>query len=161
MFLGIENGVVKPLPRTVFGITEIEEAFRFMGSGKHKGKVVIRIRHELPRTVKPPEMVISAVPQIYFNPKKSYIIIGGLGGVGLELTDWLIRKGAEKIILNSKMGITNGYQQLCLKKWRNYKLEVIVNCDDSADEADAKRLIMAAKKLAPVGGNFSIINKSN
>jgi fatty acid synthase len=36
---GIENGVVEPLPRTVFEKEEIEKAFRFMSSGKHKGIV--------------------------------------------------------------------------------------------------------------------------
>jgi fatty acid synthase len=36
---GIENGVVKPLPRTVFEKEEVEKAFRYMSSGKHKGIV--------------------------------------------------------------------------------------------------------------------------
>ena len=43
---GIQNGVVKPLPRKVFDIGQAEEAFRFMASGKHIGKVILNIRNE-------------------------------------------------------------------------------------------------------------------
>ncbi len=35
--MGIVNGVVKPLPRTVFDRDNVEKAFRYMSSGKHKG----------------------------------------------------------------------------------------------------------------------------
>lgn len=43
---GIRSGAVKPLPRSVFKETEIEEAFRFMAAGKHIGKVVFNVREE-------------------------------------------------------------------------------------------------------------------
>ncbi len=35
--MGIVDGVVKPLPRTVFDRDNVEKAFRYMSSGKHKG----------------------------------------------------------------------------------------------------------------------------
>jgi len=34
---GINSGVVKPLPRTVFDKEQVEEAFRYMSTGKHTG----------------------------------------------------------------------------------------------------------------------------
>ena len=40
---GIESGVVRPLPFSSYQKYEIEEAFRFMASGKHIGKVVIEV----------------------------------------------------------------------------------------------------------------------
>lgn len=43
---GINNGYVKPLLRTCFGHDELETAFRFLASGKHIGKVLIKIRDE-------------------------------------------------------------------------------------------------------------------
>lgn len=39
-----------------------------------------------------------------------YVVIGGLGGFGLELIDWLILRGARKVVINSRRGISNGYQ---------------------------------------------------
>lgn len=38
------------------------------------------------------------------------MILGGLGGFGLELADWLVLRGAKKLILTSRTGIRNGYQ---------------------------------------------------
>lgn len=40
---GIKSGVVKPLSYTKFGKYEIEEAFRYMATGKHIGKVLIEV----------------------------------------------------------------------------------------------------------------------
>jgi len=40
---GIDNGVVKPLPYQVFQSDQIVEAFRFLGSGKHRGKVLVKV----------------------------------------------------------------------------------------------------------------------
>lgn len=93
-----------------------------------------------------------ATRKVYFDPKKSHIIIGGLGGVGLEVCDWLIRKGATKIILNSRRTIWNGYQSYCLNKWSQYKdVQVRVNTDDTVNQAGAEKLIAEARKLGPVG----------
>lgn len=36
---GLDNGVIKPLYRTVFARDQLENAFRFMAAGKHIGKV--------------------------------------------------------------------------------------------------------------------------
>lgn len=40
---GIRCGTVKPLDRTVFQHYEAEKAFRYMGSGNHVGKVLIKV----------------------------------------------------------------------------------------------------------------------
>lgn len=46
----------------------------------------------------------------YCYPEYSYIVTGGLGGFGLELTDWLVTRGARKIVLSSRTGVQTGYQ---------------------------------------------------
>lgn len=42
---GIRSGVVQPLSFTSFDKYEVEQAFRFMSSGKHIGKVLIEVGH--------------------------------------------------------------------------------------------------------------------
>lgn len=41
-------GAVKPLPTTVFkqNNNELEQAFRFMTTGRHMGKVMVEVRNE-------------------------------------------------------------------------------------------------------------------
>lgn len=95
---------------------------------------------------------IKASPKIYFDPKKSHIIIGGLGGVGLELCDWMIKKGATKLILNSRRDKWNGYQLNCIKKWTQFKdIQILVNTKDTTHQKGAEELIKDAQKLGPVG----------
>lgn len=48
----------------------------------------------------------------YCNPMNSIIIIGGLGGFGLELADWLVSRNAKNLVLSSRVGIKNGYQDM-------------------------------------------------
>lgn len=48
--------------------------------------------------------------QIYFKKNFSYIIPGGLGGFGMELADWMALRGARKLVLSSRRGITKDYQ---------------------------------------------------
>lgn len=54
---------------------------------------------------------ISAISRTSCLPTKSYIITGGLGGFGLELAQWLVERGAQKIILTSRSGIRTGKQK--------------------------------------------------
>lgn len=46
---GIENGEVQPLKAHVFDRDHVEDAFRFMASGKHIGKVMIKVKDEEPK----------------------------------------------------------------------------------------------------------------
>lgn len=48
--------------------------------------------------------------RFHCDPIKSYVIIGGLGGIGLELADWLVTRGARKLVLSSRTGIQTNYQ---------------------------------------------------
>ncbi|XP_014667634.1 PREDICTED: fatty acid synthase-like [Priapulus caudatus] len=48
------------------------------------------------------------VPHTSCHPQKSYIITGGLGGVGLELCQWLIEHGAQNVVLTSRSGVKTG-----------------------------------------------------
>lgn len=154
---GIANGVVKPLPSIVFEENQVESAIRYLASGKHRGKVLIEIRKEEFYPVATPIRSISAISKISFSPIKSYILIGGLGGFGLELTDWLIKKGATKIILNSRRDVSNGYQAFCFQKWSQYKgITVKVDTNDSSILKGAENLINNAQKLGPVGGIFNM-----
>lgn len=104
----IEKGIVQPLPVTVFAAHELEKAFRFLGGGKHIGKVIVQIRED---SESPVTLPIKVIPQVYFNPNMIYIIPGGLGGFGLELVDWMSLRGARKLMLSSRKGISSSYQR--------------------------------------------------
>lgn len=65
----------------------------------------------------------------------------------------MIKRGAKKLVLNSRRGLTNSFQTYCLHKWTEYKdVSVQVNTADISIEAAAQTLISDAKRLGPVGG---------
>ncbi|KAJ8943746.1 hypothetical protein NQ318_011957 [Aromia moschata] len=154
---GIANGAVRPLPKTVYNEHQVEQAFRYMASGKHIGKVLLKIRDEESRkTQRPTPKTVTAIPRTYMYPDKSYILVGGLGGFGLELANWLITRGATKLVLTSRSGINTGYQSLCIRRWREKKVTVLVSTVDATTEKGARRLLAEAKELGPVGGIFNL-----
>lgn len=104
----IARGVVKPLHANVYEANEIQQAFRYLATGKHIGKVLVKIRANENSVESLPMAVL---PRVFCLESRSYVIVGGLGGFGLELADWLVLRGCTKLVLSSSRGITNGYQQ--------------------------------------------------
>jgi fatty acid synthase len=105
-------GVIKPLISNVYYANQIEQAFRFLASGKHMGKVILKIRENEGDAMTVP---ISVHPRIYCSSRHSYVIPGGLGGFGLELADWLVLRGCRKLVLSSSRGVTKQYQAYRIK----------------------------------------------
>ncbi|XP_057664642.1 fatty acid synthase [Diorhabda carinulata] len=154
---GIKNGAVKPLPKTVFNENQVEQAFRYMASGKHIGKVLLQIREEESRDIRRPVIkTVSAIPRTYMDPEKSYVLVGGLGGFGLELTNWLITRGAKNVVLTSRSGIRTGYQSLSIRRWREKGVKVLVSTSDATTDKGARKLLTEANELGPVGGIFNL-----
>ncbi|KYN37410.1 Fatty acid synthase [Trachymyrmex septentrionalis] len=150
---GLKNGTIKPIQAKIFPKTDIEEAFRFMASGKHTGKIIINI-HEKDE---PLDKHILAYRRYYCLKDRSYIILGGLGGFGLELTDWLIFRGARNIVLISRNGIKNGYQRMKVRLWKSYGVNVlIIKNIDVADLKDCEYLLRTVEKEAPVDAIFNL-----
>lgn len=156
---GLKRGVVKPLSRHVFEWNQAEEAFRFMATGKHVGKVLMRMRRQNgePITASPGEnSVISSKQKVSFDPKKSYLVIGGLGGFGLEICHWLVKKGVRLLIITSRSGAKTSYQRFCINRMKNFGAKVDVVNYDVSDANQAEQLIAHASKIAPVGGIFNL-----
>eukprot|EP00062_Callorhinchus_milii_P004539 gi/632943010/ref/XP_007886730.1/ PREDICTED: fatty acid synthase [Callorhinchus milii] len=155
---GINSGVVKPLKTTVFDRDDVEAAFRFMAQGKHIGKVVLKVREEEGRcgTVSSEQLSIAALSRTACPAAKSYIITGGLGGFGLELAQWLIERGARKLVLTSRSGIRTGYQAKRVREWKETGVDVLISTSDVGSLEGTRRLITEASALGTVGGIFHL-----
>ncbi|KAI1303585.1 Fatty acid synthase [Halotydeus destructor] len=148
---GIKEGTVRPLARTVFAKGQIEEAFRFMSSGKHIGKVVIQIR-DTEETV---PMAVPALKVTYMCPRKSYIVVGGLGGFGLEVTMWLASRGAKNIVVGARRPIREPYQQYSVNRMKKRGVNLVICHSPASTEEGSRVLIETAAQLGPVGGIFN------
>jgi myxalamid-type polyketide synthase MxaB len=80
-----QRGLLKPLPHTVFPIESAPAAFRYMAQAKHIGKVVITL----------PRPQSSAI----VRPDSTYLVTGGWGALGLQVSRWLVEQGAKHLVL--------------------------------------------------------------
>ena len=150
----LNNGNIKPLSTTVFGMNECEKAFRFMASGKHIGKILIQMTN-------PDEAhlytKINANQSLHLDPEKSYIIIGGMGGFGLFLFKNIYDRGGRKILMTSRTykrfeDTVHNFKAIM----EEYGFEIRVIQRDCTDLIDAYEIIEEAEKMGPVGGIFNL-----
>ncbi|XP_067215658.1 fatty acid synthase-like [Linepithema humile] len=150
---GLKSGNIKPIQMTVFPKSEIGAAFRYMASGKHMGKIILNIQEDGKSLDSP----VVAYRRYYCFSDRTYIILGGLGGFGLELTDWLILRGAKNIILTSRTGIKNGYQRMKVESWKSYGVNVqIVKNAHLANPKECESFLQMAEKQRPVDAIFNL-----
>ena len=93
-------GWVVPLERTAFDCNHVEQALRFMAASKHLGKVLISMEAPIPP---------ASIRRRYVTSGE-HLVVGGLGGLGLEICEWLLANGASTVVLASRSGVSSGWQ---------------------------------------------------
>jgi acyl transferase domain-containing protein/NADPH:quinone reductase-like Zn-dependent oxidoreductase/acyl carrier protein len=86
-----EAGALAPLPARVFPMTDAASAFGYMARADHIGKVVLSLDGA--------EGAPVAGDRPRIAPDRTYLITGGLGGIGLRLARWFADAGARSLAL--------------------------------------------------------------
>jgi len=93
--------IMPPGPFQVVSYAEAQKGFRLLQMGKYFGKVVL---------VPGEKDLVPVVPSSYrnssklFDHAKSYLLVGGLGGIGRALAEWMFLRGARNLIFLSRSG---------------------------------------------------------
>ncbi len=90
------------------------------------------------------------------DPDKIYILTGGVGGVGLELCQWLISRGARELLIATRSRELTAYQTLKVENWRARNIAVHVVDTDLSSEQSAEELVRGLEQRKPVGGVFHL-----
>ncbi|KIW32671.1 uncharacterized protein PV07_04200 [Cladophialophora immunda] len=90
-----------PKPLTVYPCGQAESVFRTMQQGKHRGKLVLSFNDE--SKAKAPVMC-KAKDSLRLDPRVTYLIVGGLGGLGRSLAKEFVASGARHIAFLSRSG---------------------------------------------------------
>ena len=140
------SGPFRPLSHRVFSIEDIVSAFRYMAQGKHIGKVVISMTNA-EVVVTPPRR-----KKISFRANGTYLITGGLGGVGLAVAQWMVEHGARHLVLCGRSG-ASPRAQVTIDRMIQSGAEVVVAKANVAREQDvAAVLANIAKTMPPLCG---------
>jgi phthioceranic/hydroxyphthioceranic acid synthase len=128
-----------PMPHaTHYPLAEAATAIRVMSAAEHTGKLIL----DIPRTgtssvVLPSEQVRP------FRADGSYLVTGGLGGLGLFLAEKMAAAGAGRIVLSSRSEPDQKVLET-VEMIRAIGSDVVVECGDIAQPGTADRLVAAA-----------------
>ncbi|GLE52940.1 type I polyketide synthase [Mycobacterium montefiorense] len=92
----------------------------------------------------------------------SYIVTGGLGGLGLVFARWLVESGAGRVVLNGRSEPSDDARKVLAEL--ESRAEVAVVCGDIAAAGVAERLVAAAedqnRRLAGIVHGAAVIDDS-
>ncbi|KAK8115468.1 hypothetical protein PG984_011970 [Apiospora sp. TS-2023a] len=96
----VEEGVIHcPRPSHTFPMSATEGAFRFLQRGKNRGRVIIRADHDAQV-----QKHLIKRRRWTFDANATYLVSGGLGGVGRSILRWMASKGAKQLLVPTRSG---------------------------------------------------------
>lgn len=145
------EGHIKPIhPVTVFNVSEVEEAFRYMQQGTHIGKIVVKF----PEVVDAQQQDIlpwsPAIPEPSFHGDRSYLLVGGMGGLGRSIALWMATHGAKAIIFLSRSAGKGKDDAAFIHELELMGCKAQMFAGDVCDEAMVKQIVAGATK--PIAG---------
>ncbi|KAI9162667.1 BcPKS11, polyketide synthase [Paramyrothecium foliicola] len=158
------SGAVQHVRQTKYPISEMAAAFRLIQAGKHTGKVILTVEPENKVKVsklnefraRQGRLVVPSKPlSVQLNSEATYIVVGGLGGLGKRLVDWTAEKGARHIVIFSRTAQPDSDTQNFLNKLTAQGVIVRVErCDVSSEESLKQALATIQKTMPPIRGLF-------
>jgi acyl transferase domain-containing protein/acyl carrier protein len=145
LLAALANGELRPLPLTTFSNTGIIDAFRFMAQAKHIGKIVV---------TKPGLEVVggSSPTQFRLRDDATYLVTGGLGGLGLETARWMVREGARNIVLMGRRP-PDPEAKAVVNELTEYGARIAIEKCDVSDEAELhETLNRILRSMPPLRG---------
>ncbi|HEY0093934.1 MAG TPA: SDR family NAD(P)-dependent oxidoreductase, partial [Archangium sp.] len=125
----LESGGLKPISYRVFPVSQASEAFREMAQGQHVGKLVLSMED-------PKLQLVPPRPGFRVRADATYLITGGLGGLGLAAAHWLVGHGAKNLLLLGRNAVSESVRpQLDALRAEGARVEVA-----QVDIADGQRL---------------------
>jgi len=79
-------------------------------------------------------------------------ILGGLNDFGLQMANFLVTRGAKKLVLVSSGGVRTGFQSLFMRRWKEKNIEVNVVEYDTTKPEETEKLLKEANQLGQVAG---------
>nr|ALQ32752.1 putative polyketide synthase [Fusarium anthophilum] len=135
-------------PVKVFDASDAEGAFRYMQKGVHLGKIVVSI---------PPQsstlLPVSPRPlQVKLNAEASYLLVGGLGGLGRAAATWMVQRGARYLIFFSRSAGLSVRDKAFFRELASQGCTAQAVQGDVLSLADVERAVASAPPGKPIRG---------
>lgn len=150
---GLMSGEIQPLRTTVFA--DVEQGLRHISAGKHIGKVLVDMQQvtaaitktsstndEDAATVTTTSSLTSGEVASSFRTSGTHLVVGGLGGFGLEMVSFLHQYGAKRVII-----VSRGEPQV----WQRSRL---ARCNASVVHTDLTNAEQCDQLVASLGASL-------
>ena len=133
----LSAGELEPIIHSRWPLPEAGAALDFMRSARHVGKIVLT----------PPPLMRGQLRE-----DRTYLVTGGLGGIGCAVAEWLADNGAGVIVLNGRRD-PDAEAQEAIDALRTRGVRVEVELADVTDTAAIDAMLNRIDgKLPPLGG---------
>ncbi|KAK2612001.1 hypothetical protein QQS21_001966 [Conoideocrella luteorostrata] len=114
-----------PTPLHVYPASDTEKAVRYMQSGKNTGRTAISLSYD---DIVPKLITKKSLWQCDANA--SYLIAGGLGGLGRAIIRWMASSGAKHLIIPSRSEVSSPNAMQALSELKGHGLNIVAPmCD--------------------------------
>jgi acyl transferase domain-containing protein/acyl carrier protein len=139
-------GELVPIKHRVFEMTRAVDALRHMARAEHIGKIVLT----------PASTETSDEDSFGLPGDGTYLVTGGLGGLGLELAQWLVDRGARNIVLVGRSPASEQAMAILHALAQTGATIETRQCDISQFQEVAELLAGLADELPPLKGIFHL-----
>lgn len=129
----LRDGGLTSLPRQEFSIDNAPAAFRCMTQARHVGKVVLRHGKQAGAGIR---------------SDATYLITGGLSGLGLIVAHWLAARGAGRIVLLGRRPITTALAEVG-NELRAAGTRLVMKSADVTDEPAMREILRQIREDGP------------
>lgn len=141
----IREGVLKPVaPLTSFPICDVEKAFRMMQAGKHRGKIALSWVQD-----RPVPTLIKSRSKLKLSENSTYVLAGGLGGLGRSLAHFLADIGARHLCFISRSGSKSSKAGQLLAELQQRGVNASAYKGDISSMRSLERVLMQCNKENP------------
>ncbi|RDA95562.1 hypothetical protein CP533_1202 [Ophiocordyceps camponoti-saundersi (nom. inval.)] len=146
----IEQGAIGMIqPITVHDISNIHSVFQEMRRGAHMGKLVFRLSPDSQSLVMPPKPA-----KLRLKPDATYILVGGLGGLGRVQALFMADHGARHLVFISRSGgARQGAKDLIATLAEKYGIDAKVFAADVANREQLGAILDGiGRDMPPIRG---------
>lgn len=134
-------------PLTIKTISEVEDAFRLLQTGKHTGKIA------LVWDPKQEVRIATIVTRAKLPSNATYVLVGGFGGIGRSVATMLANRGARNLCFISRSGSQSDKSRSLIRKLEEQDVNVrSFNCNIA--DAQSLKLVFetCSQTMPPIRG---------
>ena len=147
----LRHGIIKPVsPLNIYPVSEVENAFRLMQTGKHRGKIALSWAG---KDVVP--VLRNTSSTVKLDAYATYVLVGGLGGLGRSLSNLLVDLGARHLCFISRSGSKSHESRKLIEDLGKRQVHTAVySCDITDKEHLAEVFHQCSQTLPRIRGVF-------